>query len=249
MTNKWFCIAGVMAAAVAMSWAPALNEGVAHAQYQAGAPSQQTIDNVSAGISQIQQTIANIQQANQTNYAPSQQTLDYIQAQVNSIRIQKDQIAIQVAQIVSERAAVVTIDGQTGFDRVSQALTIIQQETQVIAQEMASSQIAVVTPAQQPNSSVESQISAIKQKIASLTQQEQALGGNQAGTSSGLQGRVTQTQTSRNAAAAVSCDAATGTCQATSSGEQAAIPPVQTAPQQKSFWQSIVDFVRNLFTF
>jgi len=259
MANKLSGIIGFGLVTLALVWAPQATDNVALAQTKASAPSQQTIDAVSAGIANLQQQVSLIGQeieSNQISVMPQTMTLDQIQAQVNIIAAKKDQIAVQVAQVVAARAAIQAPSSQTSYDRVSQAIGLIQQATEVIAQEVQASGVPV-SPAStvaSASENTETQIAVIQEKIAELKEEESELSATPSPSqvhtpaTSENQGTASQVSQPASTSTGITCNAATGTCEATSNSKPASSQPA-TPVQPKSVWQSIWDFIRNLFTF
>jgi hypothetical protein len=108
---------------------------------------------------------------------------------------------------------------------------------------------AVIAPAvPSDNAAIEAQILAIQQKIVKLTGEMQALKASGAAQNESWQSEV---ETSAPSAASVQCDATTGICEVISNKPSPSQPThivVQEQPK-KGFWQSVWDFIKNLFTF
>jgi hypothetical protein len=251
MANKLSEIFGLGLAFFLLVLAPQATDSIALAQSQAtGTTSPEAIDAVSDGIANLQQQVVLIQEEMTQNpvvVMPPEMTLDQIQDQVNAISAKKEQIAVQVAQIVNARVAAQSQNSQTSYERISQAVELIQQAAQVIAQEeQTAGNIATVPVAPYGGLSAESQIAAIQQKIAQLRAEEIGMNVTQSQAPAAPQSQKTTSQASQSKSSEVSCDASTGTCQATPVANPTLLP---LATQPKSVWQSIWDFVRSLFTF
>lgn len=216
---------------------------------QSTSQAEATIASLRQKIIQLQQQIAARNAT--TTVALTAEQLSQIQEKIRQITVQKNQLAINIADYVASRNPV--SNRQTQLNAIGAALTQLSDKVRLIAIQVAANKGLVTTPAVQGTSTeaISAKIAEIKNKIALLTQQAatMAAGGTSAATQPA--GTVTAPETGTS----TSCEA-TGTCSAVSSatGTEPSLTAepvtiVKEEPAKKGFFQSIWDFIKKLFTF
>lgn len=178
------------------------------------------------------------------------------QRRVNEIRMQKDQIAIQVAQIVKAR--------EEKYAQISAQLVLIQKQVQAIQQEIqtlnyTSSSAALLpsTPISGVNTQeIEKQIAGIQDQIKVLTQQKDELTANPETQNVQPSALTPSTESSAeqenaNQKPAITCDTDSGVCSITQDQDQTTLgtETSQNAKSSENLWSKIWNFIINLFTF
>ena len=254
--------ATILTAATIMIISPATANGKILAQSQNEQLSSSAINAAITQIQQIQQQINALKQVSVNQSAgvvTDQAKLAYIQRRVNEIRMQKDQIAIQVAQIVKAR--------QEKYAQISAQLALIQKQAQLIQQQVqalgcaSATALVPLAPTSGANTQeIEKQIAGIQDQIKILTQRKDELAavsetqsGAQNVQSSALTPSAESSADEKNANqnAAITCDTTTGVCSITQTQNQTT-PQSETSQGAKlseSLWSKIWNFIGNLFTF
>lgn len=203
---------------------------------------EDTIAAIQAKINALKAQIAARQVSQTVFVAPSAATIAQVSAKIKVIKVQADQISIKVAAFVQARQAVAV---NVNISAIRATLNNISIQISAIAVKAAKLlNIQTVPAATTPTTAntvdiaqIKAQIAGIKAKIADLSEK--------AAQSAATGSIEVETIPAEN------CDA-NGVCQtniSASTSSDGLINVIKEEPAKKSFWQTIWDFIKKLFTF